>query len=57
MGVTIQLEKFQHEEIINIAMRQSALDINCSMEDFLRDENVVVRSEVGSLAKKIIRNQ
>lgn len=43
---------YTNEDIMNIAMRQSALDINCSMEDFLKDENVIVRSEVGSLAKK-----
>ncbi len=44
-----------NQEILNIALRQSALDINCTPEDFLRTENITVRSEVGPLARKYYR--
>ena len=43
---------YTNEDIMNIAMRQSALDINCNIEDFLKDENVIARSQVGPLARK-----
>lgn len=43
---------FLNQDIFRIAMRQSALDINCQAEDFLKEENVVVRSEIGALARK-----
>jgi len=43
---------FSNQEIIQIAMRQSALDINCKETDFLNDSNVIVKSEVGSSARK-----
>lgn len=43
---------FTNQDIIKIAMKQSALDINCREEDFLKEDNVVVRSEIGALAKK-----
>lgn len=39
-------------EIFETALRQSALDINASPEDFLREENVIVRSELGPKARK-----
>ena len=35
---------FSGDEILKIAMRQSAADMNCRPEDFLRGENVVVYS-------------
>lgn len=41
-----------NREILQIAMRQSALDINCSAEDFLCDHPVVVKSGVGPDARK-----
>ena len=40
------------QELIQIAMQQSALDINCRREDFLLSENVIVRSSLHALAKK-----
>ncbi len=30
---------FTNQEILQIAMRQSAMDINCVSEDFLKQEN------------------
>lgn len=41
-----------NSEILEIAMRQSALDINASAMDFVKEQNVIVRSEVGTLARK-----
>jgi GNAT superfamily N-acetyltransferase len=39
-------------EILRIAMEQSAMDINCRVEDFLQSHPVVVQAELGPLAKK-----
>lgn len=41
-----------NKEILRIAMEQSAMDINCKPSDFLCKENVIVRSEVSSNARK-----
>lgn len=41
-----------NREILQIAMRQSALDINCNVEDFLCDHPVIVKSGVGPKARK-----
>lgn len=41
-----------NQDILTIAMRQSAWDIHCAPEDFLKTEPVVVRSEIGPLARK-----
>lgn len=41
-----------NKEIWEIAMEQSALDINCMAEDFLQSHNVVVKSEIGPVARK-----
>lgn len=41
-----------NEEILNIAMCQSALDINADPEDFTKSTNVMVESGVGPLARK-----
>lgn len=43
---------FQNQDVLQIAMRQSAWDFNCSESDFLKSENVIVSSKVGPLAKK-----
>lgn len=43
---------FTNQEIMRIAMRQSALDINAGEADFLKEENVIVRLEIGSLTRK-----
>lgn len=36
-------------------MRQSALDLNASPSDFLKSENIIVKSEIGPLARKYYR--
>ncbi len=41
-----------NKEILQIAMEQSALDINCKASDFLCRSHVIVRSEVGTGARK-----
>ncbi|MBR4414760.1 MAG: hypothetical protein IKS59_05550, partial [Aeriscardovia sp.] len=41
-----------NEEIIRIAMKQSAEDIGCRVEDFFRDDNIVVPFVLGSDAKR-----
>lgn len=41
-----------NQEILQIAMEQSALDINCNASDFLCDHHVVVCSGVGKYARK-----
>lgn len=43
---------FNNREIITIAMKQSALDINAEYTDFLKETNVIVKSGVGSFARK-----
>lgn len=42
---------FSNEEILRIAMQQSAWDINAGVEDFTRDENVLVDLKIGDRAK------
>ena len=34
-----------NQEILNIAMNQSAIDLNCMTEDFLQNENKIVISK------------
>lgn len=41
-----------NREIFNIAMMQSAIDINCQPMDFLKSENVIVRAEIRDKARK-----
>lgn len=43
-----------NKEILDIAMQQSAYDINAKVSDFLMDTNVIVKSEIEPLAKKIL---
>ncbi len=43
---------FTTEEILNIALRQSAMDIGCEPDDFLKAEPVIVESCVGNQARK-----
>lgn len=43
---------FTNQEIIQIAMKQSAADLNSKENDFLEKENVIVKSGVGPLARK-----
>ena len=41
-----------NKEIIQIAMEQSAKDINCKADDFLKNENVIADYKLGPSAKK-----
>lgn len=41
-----------NREILQMAMEQSALDINCNAEDFLRGHSVIVKSGLGPQARK-----
>ncbi len=43
------------EEILHIAMEQSAEDINCKMEDFMKAQNVIVPFRLGKKARKYLR--
>ncbi len=43
---------YTNQDILRIAMRQSALDINCDPTDFLASTNIVVKSVLGSMARK-----
>lgn len=43
---------FTNQEILQIAMQQSAYDINCQPEDFLKDEHVFVKTGLGPLARR-----
>lgn len=41
-----------NKDILQIAMEQSARDINCTANDFLKNEHVIVESRIGSAARK-----
>ncbi len=43
---------FTNKEILRIAMEQSALDLNCSADDFLKPEHIIIRSSIGPSARK-----
>ncbi|MGC6177624.1 hypothetical protein [Lacrimispora sp. 38-1] len=43
-----------NKEIIELAMQQSAIDSNCCMEDFRRNENKVVLSVKNPKARKYL---
>lgn len=45
---------FTNQDILQIAMRQSAVDANCRTEDFLREDNVVVLSKENPDARKYL---
>ncbi len=38
-----------NREILQIAMEQSARDINCSADDFFGSQHVIVKSGVGAV--------
>lgn len=44
----------ENRELLQIAMRQSAIDLGCRAEDFLRTENVIVRSQSDPRARKYL---
>jgi len=41
-----------NQEILQIAMEQSAMDLNCNSGDFLQSHHVVVPAKLGPSAKK-----
>ena len=43
-----------NKEILEIALRQSAIDCNCKPSDFLKSENVVTESRVNEKARKYL---
>lgn len=43
-----------NQEILKIAMQQSAYDCNCDAKDFVSDKNVVVMSKANSSARKYL---
>lgn len=43
-----------NQNILNIAMQQSAFDLNCNKEDFTKTENVVVISSNNKKARKYL---
>ena len=45
---------FTNEQILQAAMRQSAWDAGCSMQDFLQKENVIALSAANPRAKKCL---
>lgn len=42
---------FTNKEIMEIALKQSAEDNNCQVEDFLKNENVIITHKLGSNAR------
>lgn len=44
-----------NEKILQIALQQSAIDANCSREDFLRTENVIAISKENAAARKYLK--
>ncbi len=46
--------QFTSKRILEIAMRQSAIDANCHENDFLREENVIVTSKENPCARKYL---
>ncbi len=43
-----------NQEILNIAMQQSAIDLNCNHNDFLRSDNIIVTSRTNDKARKYL---
>lgn len=46
---------FTNEQILQIAMQQSAVDANCHAKDFLKSENVIVVSKDNPKARKYLK--
>ena len=44
-----------NKDILRIAMKQSAEDIGCKAEDFLKNENITVPFRIGTNARKYLR--
>lgn len=43
-----------NKEILEVAMRQSAIDANCSIDDFCKNENIVVTSTANAGARRYL---
>ena len=43
-----------NEDILKIALQQSAYDFSCNAEDFMKDTNVVVLSQKNEKARKYL---
>ncbi len=48
------LGAMKNQEILEIAMYQSACDVNCDVEDFFREDNIVVLSKVDENARRYL---
>lgn len=46
---------FTNEEILRVALEQSAIDSNCNWEDFLKKENVIVTSVANPSARRYLK--
>ena len=46
---------FTNKDIFEIAMKQSAIDANCDATDFMKEQNIVVFSEVNTKARKYLK--
>lgn len=44
-----------NHQLLSVAMRQSAEDMGCAAEDFLKDENVIAPLRLGANARKYLR--
>ena len=44
-----------NQEMLQIAMRQSAEDIGCMPDDFRKSENVIVRFQLGMKSRKYLK--
>lgn len=47
--------KLTNEQILRIAMEQSAIDANCDAEDFLKEDNVIVLSKEHPSARRYLQ--
>lgn len=54
MGYEIDGEEMTNEKIWEIALGQSAVDMNCAPDDFLKGENVITRSRPHPEARKYL---
>ena len=45
---------FTNEEILRVALEQSAIDSNCKWEDFLKKDNVIVTSVANPSARRYL---
>ena len=46
---------FTNEDILRVALEQSAIDSNCNWEDFLKKDNVIVTSVANPSARRYLK--